>query len=145
MDPPVPISSSFPSSELPSAVAPYPPLLVHGWAPEPCTHLCLSSVKPPVESTVHFLPGPWIIWGSSLIPTHHSFTSQCIETSSCCPVFILYFALITEPWAEWFLENPVCFSLKTHVSQPPLLLRTAMSPSSAVSVDTPRETFREAP
>ena len=144
MAPPVPVSSSPPSSGLPSTVAPYPPLLVHGWAPEACTHLCLSSVKPPVESTVHFLPGPWILWGSSLIPTHCSL-SQCIETSSCRPVFILYFVLITEPWVVWFLENPVCFSLKNHISQPPVLLHTATSLSSAMSADTPRETFREAP
>lgn len=104
MGPPVPISSSFPLLQnYHHLVASLPTIALQSTevTPGTCTHLCLSSVKPLWVNCPLLTYKTWIISGSSLIPTHHSFTSHSVETSqSCCPVFILYFALIAEPWFD---------------------------------------------
>lgn len=117
MVPAVHMSSSPCSSGFPPAVAPHPPLLVPGWAPEPCPHLCLHSVK---HCGVGCLLPAQTLTDTSIFPHHPphlSFRSQYIEISSCFLVFILYFVLDNRTLGGVVLGKPIVFLFeKPHFS-----------------------------
>lgn len=89
--------------------------------PEPYTGLSLPFFnqtllsRPPISCREDLTPVP---------PTLPSRVMRLLVASqySFCTLF-----LVTEPWTVSFLEKSLCFSLKKHIFQHPLLLHVAMS------------------